>query len=60
MTKQQAIIRCGEWLAGCLRLGWSRDDLDALESLWWEYHDEHGHLKSRAINEGEPQEPSHD
>ena len=33
---------CAYWLTACLRLGWSRADLDRLEALWWEYHDETG------------------
>ena len=36
---------CGEWLANCLRLGWSRAELDWLEALWWEHHDHTGQLK---------------
>lgn len=42
---QRAIVACGHWLAECLRLGWSRDQLDALEALWWEHHDERGNFK---------------
>lgn len=30
---------CAEWLAYCVRIGWSRGQLDALEALWWEHHD---------------------
>ena len=45
---RKAIQKCGEWLALCLRLGWSRDQLDALEALWWEHHNECGNLKTTA------------
>lgn len=40
-----AVRACAEWLATCLRLGWSRDALDALEKLWWEHHDPKGVLR---------------
>ena len=36
--------RCAQWLTECLRIGWTRQDLDRLERLWWRYHDENGHL----------------
>lgn len=36
---ERAMRKCAEWLAYCLRIGWSRKELDALESLWWKYHD---------------------
>lgn len=39
-----AIRTCAEWLATCVRLGWSKADLDALEALWWKYHDKRGVL----------------
>jgi hypothetical protein len=48
---QKAIVECGYWLAECLRLGWSRQQLDFLEELWWKHHDDHGHLKQR-VEEG--------
>lgn len=41
---QRAIQACGEWLAACLRMGWDRDKLDALEAIWWEHHDDTGKL----------------
>ena len=43
-ARGRAIEACGRWLAECLRLGWNRADLDALEALWWKYHDENGRL----------------
>jgi hypothetical protein len=45
---QKAIRECGEWLVACLRMGWGKDSLDALEALWWEHHDERGNLKPAA------------
>jgi len=39
-----AIKACAEWLSFCLRIGWRRDRLDALESLWWQHHDGKGRL----------------
>lgn len=43
---RRAIVGCGYWLAECLRLGWDRSDLDWLEALWWQYHDDNGQLIS--------------
>jgi hypothetical protein len=45
----RAIVACGRWLAECLKLGWSRDQLDALEALWWEHHDEHGNPRTPGV-----------
>ena len=42
---RKGIKLCAEWLAYCLKISWSRDDLDRLEEVWWEYHDEDGNLK---------------
>ena len=39
-----AVRACAEWLSYCLSIGWSKADLDALEHMWWEYHDDHGCL----------------
>jgi hypothetical protein len=47
MRTQKAIIQCAEWLRYCLEIGWPKSDLDALENLWWEYHDDFGRLKKR-------------
>ena len=41
---REAVRRCAEWLALCLRWGWQKEDLDFLERLWWERHDRHGTL----------------
>lgn len=38
----RALKECAEWLTTCLRLGWAKSDLDDLERLWWEYHDDYG------------------
>jgi hypothetical protein len=45
--KPRAIELCAKWLAFCLKIGWQRSDLDRLEGLWWEHHDEYGNLKSK-------------
>jgi hypothetical protein len=42
--QQRAVRRCAEWLAYCLSIGWSEGHLDALEKLWWKYHDLDGNL----------------
>lgn len=39
-----ARVKCAEWLAGCIRLGWAKDHLDALETLRWRWHDHTGAL----------------
>lgn len=41
---------CAAWLALCLRLGWERDQLDFLETLWWKYHDDRGMLINHQAN----------
>jgi hypothetical protein len=47
MTRRelQAIKECARWLKACLDLGWSKQDLEHLEDLWWRYHDTDGNLK---------------
>lgn len=42
----KAIRGCADWLAACLHFGWRREDLDALEALWWKYHNHRGELIS--------------
>jgi len=44
MPRKDALMACAEWLAYCLKIGWPRKDLERLESLWWEYHDDNGRL----------------
>lgn len=38
--ESEQIKKCAEWLTECLRLGWPKESLDALEALWWKYHGE--------------------
>lgn len=38
----RALRECMEWLAACLALGWPKNDLDALEAIWWQHHDHTG------------------
>lgn len=47
MRTQRALRACAEWLAYCLSIGWKRSDIDALEALWWRYHDDYGRLIKR-------------
>jgi hypothetical protein len=42
---QKALKQCAKWLAYCLKIGWSKEQLDRLEAIWWKYHDENGNLK---------------
>jgi hypothetical protein len=56
---RQARRECLEWLSSCVRLGWLKTDLDALEALWWRYHDYRGRLVRyvgpvSAVNAAEP------
>lgn len=44
MREDQAIKKCAEWLAGCLKSGWDKKHLDGLQRIWWEHHDEQGNL----------------
>jgi len=45
---QKAFRACARWLQTCLEIGWRKSDLDALEKLWWEHHDDNGKLKGEA------------
>lgn len=38
----RASMACAEWLSFCLSIGWKREQLDALQELWWQYHDDDG------------------
>lgn len=40
----EAQVGCGRFLASCLSFGWRHEDLDALETLWWKYHNHRGEL----------------
>lgn len=48
MRTLRALEKCAEWLVFCIRIGWPKSDLDRLDALWWEYHDEQGNLKGGA------------
>jgi hypothetical protein len=39
-----ALLACARWLGFCLKIGWQQADLDRLEALWWEHHDDRGRL----------------
>lgn len=39
---REAIQAALNWVEKCRTWGWKDKDLDALESLWWEYHDSEG------------------
>ena len=41
----RARVACAHWLAACLKLGWSKASLDALEEIWWKHHDRTGQLR---------------
>lgn len=43
--KTKGARKCAEWLSYCLSIGWSKNQLDELEKLWWKYHDENGNIK---------------
>lgn len=47
MRHIKSVVTCGMWLAYCLRIGWPKSDLDFLESLWWQYHDDNGRLLNK-------------
>jgi hypothetical protein len=38
-TRKQ-IEACSQWLFFCLSIGWKKSELDALQRLWWEFHDD--------------------
>lgn len=42
---RKAILKCAQWLQYCVSIGWPKSDLDALEMMWWQYHDDNGNLK---------------
>lgn len=44
MHTLKAQKKCIEWLIYCLKMGWSEDQLDDLEIIWWRFHDKHGNL----------------
>lgn len=45
MARQsKAIMACAKWLSYCLSIGWAHSDLDALDGIWWNWHDDYGRL----------------
>ena len=40
----RAVKACALWLSFCLSIGWPREQLDALERLWWQHHDRNGNI----------------
>ena len=49
--RTKVLMECAEWLSTCLKLGWAKTDLDALEALWWKYHDDNGGITVAAPKE---------
>lgn len=43
---REAVQASLDWVDACRTLGWRGDDLDSLESLWWQYHDSEGKRKT--------------
>ncbi len=39
------IIKCGQWLTYCLSIGYTEDQLEALEKIFWKFKDGNGNLK---------------
>jgi hypothetical protein len=46
MRTEKAMIACLDWLAYCLKIGWSVADVPRLEAIWWAFHDDEGNLCS--------------
>lgn len=44
MKTSRAIKKCAEWLSYCLSIGYTKEQLDRLEEIWWMFHDERGNL----------------
>ena len=42
---RKGIEKCAEWLSYCLKIGWEKDQLDALENIYWKFRDGNGELK---------------
>lgn len=45
--RNKKIKKCAEWLAYCLDIGWSKNDLDGLQELWMANHDDNGNYKAQ-------------
>lgn len=37
MNDRKKAELCAKWLQTCLRIGWKKSDLDALEKIWWKF-----------------------
>ena len=37
-------MACARWLQQCLAIGWKKSDLDLLQDIWWQWHDDDGQL----------------
>jgi hypothetical protein len=48
-NKKIGIMKCAEWLSFCLSIGWGKDQLDGLEKIWHQHHDEAGNLVKPAL-----------
>ena len=54
MSRHDGARLRAEWLLYCLSIGWTREELSALEKMWDQYHDENGKLLPPAP----PKEPT--
>ena len=45
--RNKKIKKCAEWLAYCLEIGWSKNDIDGLQELWMANHDDNGNYKAQ-------------
>lgn len=45
MTKQRVLMKRAEWLAYCLEIGFTKDQLPELEKVWDTYKDEYGNMR---------------
>lgn len=52
----KALKECVRWLGFCRKIGFKTEEVDALDRLWWRYHDEDGNLlvPPRAVALGRP------
>jgi hypothetical protein len=41
----KGVKKCAEWLAFCLSIGYKKEELDALENVFWMFRDRNGNLK---------------
>lgn len=48
--RTKKVKKCAEWLAYCLEIGWDKSQLDALEKLWMDNHDDNGNFKPNSGN----------